>query len=895
MILLAAAVAPVMAQPANDACTDATPLTFGTPVNGTTVGASADLEVTCQQDTADVWYSFTPEVFTSYTFHVTGEDNGSLSLAIISGCDFPIAEFACAPGAFDGPRLEILLFPGQQLLVRVGSTVGQSFTLEGDVSPPPANDECEGAVPLVVGLPVHANNYAATTTLELDNASLCSSIAPGVGGGADIFFSFTPTQDGYYDFSTCGAQLDTVVSVHSDCPVSAANALACNDNASLSRCDLPFDSNSSYVAGVQMTAGVTYYIRVAGVRFVDEGGNLGEPSRGEFDMLVQQGVAPVIPTNDECATATELPPDNAIFASTVNSTSSIPGVCGYDDVFDVWYTFTSSAFDRRAFQFMLNPAAFNNSASLTAFDACDGNVLACYVSNPLTSPEMVLWVVLDPGQTIKLRIAGNNGSQDDFTLFTSTSFVPGAVNDSCAAAQAISAGETVSADTSGTGTSDPTACGYYDIYPLWYSFTAPSDGYYRFSTDFEPNPEMSQNTTIAVYSACDTVPLACTTQGDGFSTNPAAAALAVRLDAGETRLFRVSFQAPYRGPVDVSVSGPLPAPPPVTNDTCATAQDISSMPFSTSVDVTLATPDQDVCAFEGQPLVHTPGGIWYTFTPDVERVFRAQLSTNGAHAARATLFTGSCGSLTQVTCPDGFPGDAGTVLTAGTTYSILVSLDEGDTGPIGEIPYATTVNIDFIAPARPANDHCDTAQRITSSSSVIDINTLSADADPPQPSCVGRNGVLNNAVWYSLTPTTSGTLTVHGEANDAGLYSPGGALFSGACGDLTEVACDSPVDGFFITFHFDFTADLEAGNTYYLVAGSWADPVGGETEITIDYTGQLGCAADFNADGTVNSQDFFDYLNNFFANDPAADFNADGTVNSQDFFDFLNAFFDGCN
>jgi hypothetical protein len=156
--------------------------------------------------------------------------------------------------------------------------------------------------------------------------------------------------------------------------------------------------------------------------------------------------------------------------------------------------------------------------------------------------------------------------------------------------------------------------------------------------------------------------------------------------------------------------------------------------------------------------------------------------------------------------------------------------------------------------------------------------------------------VLNNAVWYSLTPTTSGTLTVHGEASDdVGLYSPGGALFSGSCGDLTEVACDSPVDGFFITFHFDFTADLQAGQTYYLVAGSWAEPVGGETEITVDYTGQLGCPADFNTDGAVNSQDFFDYLNQFFANNPAADFNADGTVNSQDFFDFLNAFFQGCN
>jgi uncharacterized membrane protein len=54
------------------------------------------------------------------------------------------------------------------------------------------------------------------------------------------------------------------------------------------------------------------------------------------------------------------------------------------------------------------------------------------------------------------------------------------------------------------------------------------------------------------------------------------------------------------------------------------------------------------------------------------------------------------------------------------------------------------------------------------------------------------------------------------------------------------------------------------------------------------------CAADFNGDGTLNSQDFFDYLSAFFAGVPSADFNHDGLTNSQDFFDFLGAFFAGC-
>jgi len=62
-------------------------------------------------------------------------------------------------------------------------------------------------------------------------------------------------------------------------------------------------------------------------------------------------------------------------------------------------------------------------------------------------------------------------------------------------------------------------------------------------------------------------------------------------------------------------------------------------------------------------------------------------------------------------------------------------------------------------------------------------------------------------------------------------------------------------------------------------------------DLTITGTG-TPCPADWNGSGRVDSQDFFDFLSGFFANN--ADFGGDGVTNSQDFFDFLSAFFVGC-
>ena len=58
--------------------------------------------------------------------------------------------------------------------------------------------------------------------------------------------------------------------------------------------------------------------------------------------------------------------------------------------------------------------------------------------------------------------------------------------------------------------------------------------------------------------------------------------------------------------------------------------------------------------------------------------------------------------------------------------------------------------------------------------------------------------------------------------------------------------------------------------------------------------GQCFCDADFNRDGTVNTQDMLAFLNAWNADDLLADTNRDGTINTQDVLAFLNLWTSGC-
>src|SRR5204862_6745464 len=133
-------------------------------------------------------------------------------------------------------------------------------------------------------------------------------------------------------------------------------------------------------------------------------------------------------------------------------------------------------------------------------------------------------------------------------------------------------------------------------------------------------------------------------------------------------------------------------------------------------------------------------------------------------------------------------------------------------------------------------------------------------------------------VWFRYTAPCTGTASI----STCGLTTLDTVLLVlDTCGG-SVITCRDDFCGLQTTITFDAVAGHQ-----YLARVSAYNGLAGSGQVRFSC-----CACDWNHSGLLDSQDFFDFVTDFFNH--TADFNHSGATNSQDFFDFLTCFFAGC-
>jgi hypothetical protein len=408
-----------------------------------------------------------------------------------------------------------------------GSNASGAFAFSlptGPCTPPtdaPANDSCSTATTVVENTTYFGNNLTATT----DGTSTC-----GGNSTQDVWFRYVASSTGTVNVDTCGSGYDTVLSVHTACPGTGANQVACNDD----NANTAFGGNNACGGGVQsglnlaVTAGTTYYIRLAGYN----------GAAGDYDFRI----LPYTPANDTCATKIAITP-GTYTGGTGFGANEGSALCGNSNASpDVWYIITPAISGIAR----LDTCGSGYDTVLSVHTACPGtaaNQIACNDDAPAFSAggcygtfQSSLDVPVTAGQAYTIRVSGYNGAAGPFTLHYTLDTT---ANEDCPDAAPIGYG-TIAFNTAGAMTDGPTEanCGFCcnDLQvnqDIWFFLTAYCNRHITIDT-----LGSTFDTKLAVYAGCPVANNTAVVCNDDFNlTNQSSVTLAPI--AGTTYYIRV--------------------------------------------------------------------------------------------------------------------------------------------------------------------------------------------------------------------------------------------------------------------------------------------------------------------------------------------------------------------
>jgi hypothetical protein len=357
-----------------------------------------------------------------------------------------------------------------------------------------------------------------------------------------------------------------------------------------------------------------------------------------------------------------------------------------------------------------------------------------------------------------------------------------------------------------------------------------------------------------------------------------------RLSPSDAGAYRCVVTGPCGTPVSTTAATASvdPAFPPSTNDTCATALDVAEGTFDFSpcgafVDDVFET----VCATTSSE------DVWFRYTPTFTG--RARIETCGATYDTVLSVFSACGGFEIACNDDRTEGPLASCSWVGSRIDLDVTTGEPLLVRVANLGYLFELSMGQVsiamAPPPAANDNCAGA-----TPAVVGPNPFDTDEATSDGSATCAFAMAGRDVWFTFTAPSAGALTLSTCADTP--WDTVVTVFDACFG--SELACnnDSESDTCYSqSIIRDF--QVQAHATYVIRVGiAWDFSYGGPGTLGVEFA--PSCTADFNRDGSLNSQDFFDFLSAFFKLTPGADFNADGAINSQDFFDFLTAFFAGC-
>jgi hypothetical protein len=389
-------------------------------------------------------------------------------------------------------------------------------------------------------------------------------------------------------------------------------------------------------------------------------------------------------------------------------------------------------------------------------------------------------------------------------------FTPAApIHDNCAGAVSLGSitatcTNTLSAAVHATASPYGVICSTADDKDVWYSFTKPIGIGTVIITTSAATCASLTGTSIEVFSGncAGLTSIGCATTNIANSNSFGEVSVARNACISEVLYVRVAGDGNTAGKFNICARDGSS-----TGATCANASIICSIPYS-QTNLTTCGYGND---YDSTSMVcHTVAGngedYLFAYTPTVNQCIRVSVTSSGSDPS--VFITNGCPNSAGANCLFGGSDPSGTIvinsvaLTAGVTYYIMV--DNVSTG--GCIPFdiaitsvgtanaydacASAVNLGSVGLGvncvfQTYSTECSTPSPTTG----YPVPTCATTAGPPFPPAF-VNGVTGD-VWLTFTAGFTGSLLINTQQSSSNpIGNAGMAVYTGACGALTQYACD---------------------------------------------------------------------------------------------------------